>query len=104
MITEYKKSDTPDILLVINDAAFKYKGIIPDDCWREPYMTEQKLFNEFTNGVRMFGYKNKDRLIGIKDEKPWLVFSIPREIIETKKPSARDPVSPKNIFLFFEKL
>ena len=65
MITEYTKSDTPDILLVINDAALKYKGIIPDDCWREPYMTEQKLVNEFTNGVRMFGYKKNNILVGV---------------------------------------
>ena len=63
MITEYTKSNTPDILLVINDASLKYKGIIPDDCWREPYMTEQKLVNEFTNGVRMFGY-NKNNISG----------------------------------------
>ena len=65
MITEYTKSDTPDILLVINDAALKYKGIIPDDCWRAPYITEQKLVNEFTNGVRMFGYKKNNILVGV---------------------------------------
>ena len=65
MITEYSKNDTSSILVVINDAALKYKGIIPDDCWREPYMTEQKLFNEFTNGVRMFGYKKNNKLVGV---------------------------------------
>ena len=65
MITEYSKNDTSSILVVINDAALKYKGIIPDDCWREPYMTEQKLVNEFTNGVRMFGYKKNNILVGV---------------------------------------
>jgi len=30
MIREYKKSDSSKILYVINDAATKYKGIIPD--------------------------------------------------------------------------
>ena len=34
MITEYTISDISNILVVINDAALKYKGIIPDDCWR----------------------------------------------------------------------
>ena len=65
MITEYTKRDISNILVVINDAALKYKGIIPDDCWREPYMTEQKLVNEFTNDVRMFGYKKNNILVGV---------------------------------------
>ena len=65
MITEYSKNDISNILNVINDAALKYKGIIPDDCWRKPYMTEQKLVNEFTNGVRMFGYKKNNILVGV---------------------------------------
>ena len=65
MITEYTKSDTPDILLVINDAALKYKGIISDDCWQEPYMSEQKLIIEFNNSVRMFGYSKNNQLVGV---------------------------------------
>ena len=60
MITEYTKSDISNILVVINDAALKYKGIIPDDCWREPYMTESKLVDEFADGVRMYGYKKNN--------------------------------------------
>jgi len=65
MITEYTKNDIPKILDVINDAALKYKGIIPDDCWHVPYMTEYKLVNEFTNGVSMFGYKKNNILVGV---------------------------------------
>ena len=65
MITKYTKKDIPNILSVINDAALKYKGIIPDDCWHEPYMLEQELINEFVNGVRMFGYKKYNKLIGV---------------------------------------
>ena len=65
MITEYTKRDISNILAVINDAALKYKGIIPNNCWHEPYMTEQKLVNEFTNGVRMFGYKKNNILVGV---------------------------------------
>ena len=49
MISEYMKSDSSKILYVINDAAIKYKGIIPDNCWHEPYMSEQELVNEFTD-------------------------------------------------------
>ena len=65
MITKYTKKDIPNILSVINDAALKYKGIIPDDCWHEPYMSEQELIKEFNNGVHMFGYRSHDKLIGV---------------------------------------
>ena len=59
------KSDSSKILYVINDAAIKYKGIIPDNCWHEPYMTEKELVDEFTDGVRMFGYNRNNKLIGV---------------------------------------
>ena len=65
MITKYTKNEIPNILSVINDAALKYKGIIPDDCWHEPYMSEQELIKEFNNGVHMFGYRSNDKLIGV---------------------------------------
>ena len=65
MISEYTKSDTSKILYIINDAATRYKGIIPDNCWHDPYMSEQELVNEFKNGVRMFGYLNNNELIGV---------------------------------------
>ena len=63
MITEYTTNDLSNILNVINDAALKYKGVIPDDCWHEPYMLEQELINEFDNGVRMFGYVKNTILV-----------------------------------------
>ena len=65
MISEYTKNDSSKILYVINDAAAKYKGIIPDDCWHEPYMSEQELADEFKNGVRMFGYLHNNELLGV---------------------------------------
>ena len=65
MIREYKKSDSSKILYVINDAAIRYKGIIPDNCWHKPYMSEQKLVNEFNAGVCMYGYHHNNKLIGV---------------------------------------
>ena len=65
MISEYKKTDTSKILYIINDASLKYKGIIPDNCWKEPYMSEQELISEFNDGVRMYGYHNNNTLIGV---------------------------------------
>ena len=65
MIGEYKKSDASEILHVINDASLKYKGVIPDSYWHEPYMSEQELIDEFSDGVRMFGYHQNSKLIGV---------------------------------------
>ena len=65
MISEYKKNDTPKILHVINNASLRYKGIIPDNCWHEPYMSEQELIDEFSDGVHMFGFQYNNKLIGV---------------------------------------
>ena len=65
MISEYTKNDISKILHVINDASLRYKNVIPDNCWREPYMSEQELINEFSNKVRMFGYHNNNKLTGV---------------------------------------
>ena len=65
MISEYTKSDISKILHVINDASIKYKGVIPDNCWHEPYMSEQQLIDEFNNKVHMFGYHKNNKLVGV---------------------------------------
>ena len=66
MISEYTKSNTSKILYVINDASLRYKGIIPDNCWHEPYMSKEELIDEFSNGVRMYGHHhNNNKLIGV---------------------------------------
>ena len=65
MISEYKKSDTSKILHVINDASLRYRGIIPNNCWHETYMSEQELIDEFSDGVRMFGYHQDNKLIAV---------------------------------------
>ena len=65
MISEYTKSDASKILHIINDASLRYKGIIPDNCWQEPYMSEKELIDEFNDGVRMYGYHDNNKLIGV---------------------------------------
>ena len=65
MIIENTIKDVSSILHVINDAAIKYKGMIPDDCWHEPYMLEEDLINEFDNRLRMFGYLKNNELVGV---------------------------------------
>jgi len=65
MISEYKKNDISKILNIINDASLRYKGVIPDDCWHQPYMSELELIGDFSDGVRMYGYHHNNTLIGV---------------------------------------
>jgi len=65
MIIEYSKNNSSQILDVVNDAALKYKGIIPDNCWQDPYMSEEELYDEFNKGVHMFGYRISEKLVGV---------------------------------------
>jgi len=50
---------------IINDAAQAYKGVIPDDCWHEPYMPLEELEHEIHAGVRFWGYEEGGALIGV---------------------------------------
>src|SRR4030042_1182968 len=43
-------------LTIINQAAIAYKGVIPADCWHEPYMPEADLRAEMAAGVTFWGY------------------------------------------------
>ena len=65
MISEYTKSDTSKILHVINDASLRYKDIIPDNCWHEPYMSELELIDELSYGVHIYGYHHNNKLSGV---------------------------------------
>ena len=50
---------------IVNDGAQAYKGIIPEDRWREPYMSKSELRHEIDDGVRFWGYVETDVLIGV---------------------------------------
>jgi len=65
LIREYKKKDTSQILNIVNDASLKYKGVIPNNCWHEPYMSESELIDEISDGVHMFGYHDNNKLISV---------------------------------------
>ena len=44
--------DFDTILDVINDGASAYRGVIPDDCWHEPYMSRDDLTDEVRAEVK----------------------------------------------------
>ena len=53
------------ILEIINAAAETYKGVIPGDCWREPYMSSGELEHEVSSGVVFWGYNEGPKLVGV---------------------------------------
>lgn len=50
---------------VINDAAQAYRGIIPVDCWKEPYMSKDELRRDINLGVMFWGYEEDGELAGV---------------------------------------
>jgi GNAT superfamily N-acetyltransferase len=65
MIRRLSETDGPAILEVILDAATAYRGVIPADCWEEPYMSESELRDEIAAKVDFFGWEERARLIGV---------------------------------------
>jgi len=63
-------SDFEMIYEIINDAAEAYRGVIPPDRWREPYMDREELSNEIRDGISFWGVDSGGRLaavMGIQD-------------------------------------
>jgi len=58
------------IYSIINDAAEAYNGVIPDDCWKKPYMSKEELRNEIEEGVVFWGYEEDGQLIGVMGTQP----------------------------------
>ncbi len=65
MIRRCGNNDFETIYAIINDAALAYKGVIPADCWHEPYMSREHLRHEMDAGVVFWGYEEKVELIGV---------------------------------------
>jgi hypothetical protein len=64
-IVELLSVHKPAILEVINDAARAYQGIIPEDRWKEPYVSAEELAEEVKTGVRFYGWIKEDKLLGV---------------------------------------
>jgi len=65
MNSPFVDADAQQICRVINAAARAYKGVIPADCWHEPYMSFEELESEIDAGVTFVGYQKHAELIGV---------------------------------------
>ncbi|MFA5101070.1 MAG: GNAT family N-acetyltransferase [Candidatus Omnitrophota bacterium] len=58
-------NDLGVIFEIINDAAQAYRGRIPADRWKDPYMSEEELRHEIAEGVRFWAYEKGGVVLGI---------------------------------------
>jgi N-acetylglutamate synthase-like GNAT family acetyltransferase len=65
MIRQCDAADFEAIWAIINDAARAYRGVIPADCWKEPYMPKDELRHEIEEGVLFWGYEEAGQLVGV---------------------------------------
>jgi len=65
VIRECHETDFEALYTVINSGAQAYRGVIPEDRWREPYMSREALRRELDAGVRFSGYEQENRLLGV---------------------------------------
>jgi hypothetical protein len=62
--------DRDTIMRIVNAAAEAYRGIIPADRWREPYMPVEELDAEMTAEVAFWGYEAERGLVGVMGIQP----------------------------------
>ena len=51
LIRKFRQAELRVILAIINDAAQVYRGVIPADRWRDPYMPPEELEQEIAESV-----------------------------------------------------
>lgn len=60
-----RDDDFAAIHSLINSAAEAYRGVIPPDCWHEPYMPRDQLAADIAAGVRFWGCEADGVLLGV---------------------------------------
>lgn len=70
MIRACESGDFSAIAGIINDAAVAYRGVIPADCWKDPYMPDDELAAEIARGVRFWGFEKQGALVGVMGVEP----------------------------------
>jgi len=65
MIRKCVAADFDALLAIINVAAQAYQGVIPADCWHDPYMSADELRGEIAGGIDFWGFEQNGRLVGV---------------------------------------
>lgn len=70
MMRRCTQKDAKAIAEVINQAAQAYRGVIPDDRWKEPYMPYDEVVAEIRAGVSFWAYLQYDAIAGVMGIQP----------------------------------
>ncbi len=65
MIRPANENDFETIYEIINNASIAYKGFIPEDLWREPYMSKIELEEQINDGVNFYCFCEEDQITGV---------------------------------------
>src|SRR6266850_4742234 len=71
LIRQSVRADFAAMLAIVNDAAHAYRGVIPADRWRDPYMPADELEKEIADGVVFWVAEENGRplaVMGIQDK------------------------------------
>lgn len=65
IIRPCRDDEQATIAAIINAAAEKYRGVIPADCFHDPYMSDDALAADIAKGVVFWGYEDAGTLLGV---------------------------------------
>jgi N-acetylglutamate synthase-like GNAT family acetyltransferase len=65
-----RPSDLERMFQIVNDGAQAYRGVIPADRWKDPYMAREDLAHEISQGVKFSGIESDGVLVGIMGIQP----------------------------------
>ncbi len=61
----FSESDVETVLALINEAAEAYRGVIPPDRWKEPYMDRAELTADIADGVVFWLWDEGNEVAGV---------------------------------------
>jgi GNAT superfamily N-acetyltransferase len=70
MIRKLGAQDFDAVYAVVNEAAIIFKGHIPEDCWKEPYMSREELKEEITADMQFYGYSFDGVVVAVMGIQP----------------------------------
>jgi GNAT superfamily N-acetyltransferase len=65
-----RDDELDEMLAIVCAAAEAYRGVIPADRWREPYMPREELAAEIAAGVAFAGWEEDGALAGVMGVQP----------------------------------
>jgi len=69
VIRKCQPSDTERIYFIINEASKAYEGVIPTDCYHQPYISMDEVKWEMKR-VTFFGWEANGELVGVMGFEP----------------------------------